>query len=102
MFVVGIFSGADKLGEGFGSSLRMAEYRAAEDSLHRLYLTRHPLTSSEYPSSTFDGAENNIYQPLDMDNTYNPAPIGYPEVLLGSAGRTGSTVEASSYEREAI
>lgn len=27
VFIVGIYSGADKLGEGFGSSLRMAEYR---------------------------------------------------------------------------
>lgn len=27
VFVVGIYSGADKLGEGFGSSLKMAEYR---------------------------------------------------------------------------
>ena len=27
VFVVGIFSGADQLGEGFGASLRMAEYR---------------------------------------------------------------------------
>jgi large subunit ribosomal protein L44 len=27
IYVVGIFSGVDKLGEGFGSSLKMAEYR---------------------------------------------------------------------------
>src|SRR5882762_8832069 len=27
IYVVGIYSGADQLGEGFGSSLRMAEYR---------------------------------------------------------------------------
>jgi len=27
VFVVGIFSGADQLGEGFGASLRMAEFR---------------------------------------------------------------------------
>lgn len=32
IFVVGIFSGADKLGEGFGSSLRMAEYRVWENN----------------------------------------------------------------------
>lgn len=31
MFVVGIYSGADKLGEGFGTSLKMAEYRVRED-----------------------------------------------------------------------
>jgi large subunit ribosomal protein L44 len=27
VFVVGVFSGSDKLGEGFGASLKMAEYR---------------------------------------------------------------------------
>ena len=27
IFVVGVFTGKDKLGEGFGSSLKMAEYR---------------------------------------------------------------------------
>ena len=30
MFVVGIYTGEDKLGEGFGSSLRMAEYRVRD------------------------------------------------------------------------
>ena len=29
IFVVGIYSGADQLGEGFGSSLKMAEYRVS-------------------------------------------------------------------------
>lgn len=33
IYVVGIFSGADKLGEGFGSSLKMAEYRVSDISL---------------------------------------------------------------------
>lgn len=30
IFVVGIYSGADKLGEAFGSSLKMAEYRVCD------------------------------------------------------------------------
>jgi len=29
VFVVGIYSGTDKLGEGFGASLKMAEYRVS-------------------------------------------------------------------------
>ena len=29
VFVVGIYSGADQLGEGFGSSLKMAEFRVS-------------------------------------------------------------------------
>lgn len=53
VYVVGIFSGVDKLGEGFGSSLKMAEYRAAEDALHRLYLTRIPADQVTLPTSTF-------------------------------------------------
>ncbi|GAA6043281.1 hypothetical protein JCM8097_003031 [Rhodosporidiobolus ruineniae] len=37
-FITGAFSGATKLGEGFGSSLKMAEFRASEDALRRVYL----------------------------------------------------------------
>ncbi|POY71596.1 hypothetical protein BMF94_5381 [Rhodotorula taiwanensis] len=37
-FVTGAFSGDVKLGEGFGSSLRMSEWRASEDALRRVYL----------------------------------------------------------------
>lgn len=37
VFVVGVFSGGEKLGEGFGSSLKMAEHRACRDALVRHY-----------------------------------------------------------------
>ncbi|SCV67115.1 BQ2448_5761 [Microbotryum intermedium] len=37
-FVSGVYSGTTKLGEGFGSSIKMSEYRASEDALRRLYL----------------------------------------------------------------
>ncbi|CAG7851731.1 SubName: Full=Related to MRPL3-Mitochondrial ribosomal protein, large subunit {ECO:0000313/EMBL:CCA74656.1} [Serendipita indica DSM 11827] len=53
IYVVGIFSGVDKLGEGFGSSLKMAEFRAAEDALHRLYLTRVPSDMVSLPTTAF-------------------------------------------------
>lgn len=33
VFVVGVYCGADKLGEGFGSSLKMAEFRVRYFSL---------------------------------------------------------------------
>ena len=36
VFVVGIFSGADQLGEGFGASLRMAEFRVRPPCLQRV------------------------------------------------------------------
>lgn len=48
VFVVGIFSGADKLGEGFGSSLKMAEYRVRTSYL--FYSILLMLTSSLLPS----------------------------------------------------
>ncbi|KAI9100997.1 ribonuclease III domain-containing protein [Phlyctochytrium arcticum] len=38
VFIVGIYSGTDILGEGYGSSLRMAETRAVRDALHKHYL----------------------------------------------------------------
>jgi hypothetical protein len=34
IFVVGVFTGKDKLGEGFGSSLKMAEYRVRRARLY--------------------------------------------------------------------
>ncbi|KAI8383990.1 ribonuclease III domain-containing protein [Blakeslea trispora] len=37
VFVVGVFSGEEKLGEGFGSSLKMAEFRACQDALISFY-----------------------------------------------------------------
>jgi large subunit ribosomal protein L44 len=39
IFVLGIYSGSLKLGEGYGSSLAMAEFRACEDALRRVYLS---------------------------------------------------------------
>lgn len=39
VFVLGVYSGTIKLGEGYGSSLAMAEYRACEDALKRIYLS---------------------------------------------------------------
>ncbi|KAH7890768.1 ribonuclease III domain-containing protein [Phlebopus sp. FC_14] len=87
IFVVGIYSGADKLGEGFGSSLKMAEYRAAEDSLHRLYLTQTPSHLLQLPSSTF-GSDSDIYSGSD-EGPYTPGELGEAEVLYASSGRSG-------------
>ncbi|KAH9839867.1 60S ribosomal protein L3 [Rhodofomes roseus] len=90
VFVVGIYSGADKLGEGFGSSLKMAEYRAAEDSLHRLYLTRQPPHLVQLPTSTFADGRGNIYDVTGPGSAYEPSAIADSEVLYGSLGRTGA------------
>lgn len=37
-FVCGAYSGEAKVGEGFGSSIKMAQWRASEDALRRRYL----------------------------------------------------------------
>jgi len=86
VFVVGVYSGTEQLGEGFGSSLRMAEYRAAEDALHRLYLTKTPPQMVRLPTSTFPDIDGDIFTEGD-ENAYQPGELGTTEVQLGSAGR---------------
>ncbi|KAF8582796.1 60S ribosomal protein L3, partial [Ramaria rubella] len=88
VFVVGIYSGADKLGEGFGSSLRMAEYRAAEDSLHRLYLTRQPPELVSLPTTAFPSAPS-VFDGNARPGAYVPGPIGESEVNYGWSGKSG-------------
>lgn len=87
VFVVGIYSGQDKLGEGFGSSLSMAEFRAAEDALQRVYLTRTPLDQLQLPSQTLTG---DIFAGLSSLKSapYTPGELGHAEVNYGSAGRS--------------
>ena len=104
VFVVGIYSGQDKLGEGFGSSLNMAEFRvrmssfvprlwfltkikAAEDSLQRLYLTRTPPEQLRLPSQTLAG---DVFANLGLLKVtpYIPGELGHAEVNYGSAGRS--------------
>lgn len=103
VFVVGIYSGEDQLGQGFGSSLKMAEYRvrksdrslhhvthflyqAAEDSLHRLYLTRTPPHLLSLPSSTFADGRGNVYDLMEADDSlsYVPVELGETEVVYAS------------------
>ncbi|CAG8784313.1 15530_t:CDS:2, partial [Racocetra persica] len=37
-FVIGVYSGTEQLGEGFGSSIKMAAFRAGRDALLQYYL----------------------------------------------------------------
>ncbi|CAL1714696.1 unnamed protein product [Somion occarium] len=89
VFIVGIYSGGDKLGEGFGSSLKMAEFRAAEDSLLRLYLTRTPPHLVQLPTSTFPDGFGDIFTAKGPEAEYVPGDMGDSEVLFASADRTG-------------
>ncbi|KAL4063090.1 ribonuclease III domain-containing protein [Scleroderma yunnanense] len=100
IFVVGIYTGPDKLGEGFGSSLKMAEYRAAEDALHRLYLTRTPSHLLQLPSSTF-GQNANIYK-VASEAPYTPGELGEMEALYASSGRSGIIAPKRPIPEEAV
>ncbi|ORY66815.1 hypothetical protein BCR35DRAFT_282858 [Leucosporidium creatinivorum] len=50
-FVSGVYSGEEKLGEGFGSSIKMSEWRASEDALRRMYLGGR--VKGDLPSETW-------------------------------------------------
>ncbi|EKM49961.1 uncharacterized protein PHACADRAFT_188343 [Phanerochaete carnosa HHB-10118-sp] len=89
VFVVGIYSGTDQLGEGFGSSLKMAEYRAAEDALLRLYLTRQPPNLVQLPTSTFPDARGDVFSAEGSAVSYIPVAMTDTEIKYGSADRTG-------------
>lgn len=61
MFLVGAFSGDKKLGEGFGSSLKMAAFRASEDALVRAFLagpTNETWLKAGLPSDAWADPEN--------------------------------------------
>ncbi|EJU04862.1 hypothetical protein DACRYDRAFT_104754 [Dacryopinax primogenitus] len=95
VFVVGVYSGATKIGESFGSSLKMAEYRACEDALWRLYLTQAPKGSYTIPSATFDWAgKDALFHAADyLDNAVSEVPAWEGE---GQAG-VGPEVAAAVY-----
>lgn len=104
IFVVGVWSGAAKLGEGTGSAIRMAEYRAAEDALRRFYMSETPAASISLPSTTLDldfmpegAAESlepgfkDIWQIGDEETqagtaqqSFRPSPLGNSEIVFGS------------------
>jgi len=86
IFVVGIYSGSDQLGEGFGSSLRMAEFRAAEDALLRVYLTRVPPDLLQLPTSTFLSV-GDLFQP-GPEGSYEAPELAVAEIMYASSGRS--------------
>jgi len=97
VFVVGIFSGADQLGEGFGSSLKMAEFRAAEDALHRVYLTRTPNHILQIPTSTFPLGLGDVFR-QGPENTYTAPALTMAEIMYASSGKSS----VSSARRPAL
>lgn len=87
VFVVGVWSGETKVGEGSGSSIRMAEFRAAEDALRRLYLAETPLGEFDLPSCTLDGQFSGMGGSGGEGKGYKAQPIGEAEVLA-AAGKS--------------
>ncbi|KAI0272766.1 ribonuclease III domain-containing protein [Gloeopeniophorella convolvens] len=100
VFVVGVYSGAEQLGEGFGSSLKMAEYRAAEDALLRLYLTKTPPEMVRIPTATFPDIDGDVFTE-GAEAGYVPGELGTSEVQLGSAGRSTVVLAGREGETEA-
>lgn len=100
VFGVGVYSGTQKVGEGWGSAIRMAEYRAAEDALRRLYLRKSaPLAADEIPSSTLDAelagaavSGGEVISPASSSSS-SPSSVGKDIWAVGAAT---STLTASS------
>lgn len=103
VFVVGVYSGLEKVGEGTGSAIRMAEYRAAEDALRRFYLSERPIGEISLPSTTLDTEVGSTLpeEPLAEQRTiweidappgvqngsamvFQASKIGHSEVVFGS------------------
>jgi len=61
--------------------------QAAEDSLHRLYLTRTPDHLLQVPSSTFPLKQGNVYQ-AGTETPYTPGVLGEAEILYASSGHS--------------
>ncbi|KAF9111756.1 hypothetical protein BGX27_004481 [Mortierella sp. AM989] len=65
VFIVGVYSGTEKIGEGFGSSLKMAEFRANSDALRKYYMEE--LKEFALPSDT--DIEGAVYTPTKVGDT---------------------------------
>ncbi|KAG0374674.1 hypothetical protein BGX24_010094 [Mortierella sp. AD032] len=69
VFIVGVYSGTEKIGEGFGSSLKMAEFRANKDALTKYYLEE----------------QKDFGLPSDVEvlgATYTPSKVGDTPVVV--------------------
>ncbi|KAI9269966.1 ribonuclease III domain-containing protein [Sporodiniella umbellata] len=68
VFVVGVFSGQEKLAEGFGSSLKMAEFRACQNALANYY-------GKESKDFTLPSEADKVKE-------YTPAPLGTTQAIV--------------------
>lgn len=102
VFVSGVYSGSTKLGEGYGSSIAMSEFRANEDALRRIYLSPmhgDPLQAvfGEASGPTQHTHIDALHQPALPTDTLvfpgrrhsKPQPLADDEVIWQSSGRSG-------------
>ena len=66
--------------------------QAAEDALHRLYLTKTPPEMVRLPTMTFPDLDGDIFTEGD-EIGYQAGELGTTEVPLGSAGRSSIIVK---------
>ncbi|KAF5383701.1 hypothetical protein D9615_003603 [Tricholomella constricta] len=78
----------EMLGEGFGSSLKMAEFRAAEDALHRVYLIRTPNELIQLPTSTFPLGVGSVFSAEGKENAYTAPELVMSEITYSSSGKS--------------
>lgn len=72
LFIVGVFTTNDeRLGEALGSSLKMAEYRACEDALRRIYLSSTPFSRATNSPGTLPLLPSDTL--ASDQSAYNPA-----------------------------
>lgn len=57
VFGVGVYVGTRRVGEGWGSQIRMAEFRAAEDAMRRVMLANPAKAAAAAASSASSSAE---------------------------------------------
>ncbi|KAF9405318.1 hypothetical protein BGZ94_003645 [Podila epigama] len=65
VFIVGVYSGMEKIGEGFGSSLKMAEFRANKDALTKYYLEEQ----KDFGLPSDVEAPGGVYTPTKVGDT---------------------------------
>lgn len=104
IFITGVYSGATKLGEGYGSSLKMSDFRANEDALRRIYLS--PLEDDPIPgfSRLEEGQQTDktdMELPTDTlvhpsRKSIKPRKLADNEILWQSSGKSGVAVSTTS------
>ena len=82
----------EQLGEGAGSKIRMAEYRAAENALRRLYGAKRLDGTFSVPTTTLDSVyAGEVPNSLRLAGEhvaapYAPLPLGRTEALHATRG----------------